>query len=148
VLVWYGLARTLRKQSVDGDNDLPTHPKPHNLSNHTSQQCGGDCHIHALRLQDLKPKHHMMLHMIARCRVMGSPRFYSTYRDESLNGSPSKCTMIAMCHAMVWCFRDDTRVVREWVEHIWVWFRDCTQGDCATRHQDVAIIAIFLRLDS
>lgn len=35
---------------------------------------------------DLKPKHHIMLHCIQRCGHLGSPKWYHTYRDESLNG--------------------------------------------------------------
>ena len=34
----------------------------------------------------LVPKHHIMLHCIQRCGELGNPRFYSCYRDESLNG--------------------------------------------------------------
>ena len=34
---------------------------------------------------DLKPKAHAMSHMLQRTLTLGSPRFYHTYRDESLN---------------------------------------------------------------
>ena len=34
----------------------------------------------------LTPKHHLMVHMIQRIGRRGNPRFYATYRDESLNG--------------------------------------------------------------
>lgn len=33
----------------------------------------------------LKPKAHAMIHMIQRALELGSPRYYHTYRDESLN---------------------------------------------------------------
>ena len=35
---------------------------------------------------ELQPKHHLMFHLIARVEKLGNPRFYWTYRDESLNG--------------------------------------------------------------
>ena len=35
---------------------------------------------------DLKPKHHLMVHLWQQTCRHGNPRFYSTYRDESLNG--------------------------------------------------------------
>ena len=31
------------------------------------------------------PKHHLMMHLIVRSAHFGNPRFYSTWRDESLN---------------------------------------------------------------
>ena len=34
----------------------------------------------------LVPKHHLMIHCIQRIKHLGNPRFYHTYRDESLNG--------------------------------------------------------------
>ena len=32
------------------------------------------------------PKHHLFFHCIQRIQVLGNPKYYSTYRDESLNG--------------------------------------------------------------
>ena len=38
----------------------------------------------------LKPKCHLMFHLIQRCLYKGNARLYSTYRDESLNGTFAK----------------------------------------------------------
>ena len=48
----------------------------------------------------LKPKHHLMVHMIQRCGVAGNPLTYHTYRDESLNGTIAK--IARSCHR--WTF--------------------------------------------
>ena len=45
---------------------------------------------------DLKPKHHQLVHMLQKCNRHGNPRFYQTYRDESLNGLIAK--IAASCH--------------------------------------------------
>ena len=44
-------------------------------------------HVRCFKLAgaELKPKAHAMLHCIQRSKVLGSPRFYHTYRDESMN---------------------------------------------------------------
>ena len=34
----------------------------------------------------LRPKHHMMFHLIEQCDKIGAPAVRATYRDESLNG--------------------------------------------------------------
>ena len=34
----------------------------------------------------LRPKHHMMFHLIEQCDKIGAPEVRATYRDESLNG--------------------------------------------------------------
>ena len=38
----------------------------------------------------LTPKFHLMIHLIQQCGVRGNPRFYPTYRDESINGVIAK----------------------------------------------------------
>ena len=52
----------------------------------------------------LKPKHHLMVHMIQRCGVAGNPLTYHTYRDESLNGTIAK--IARSCHR--WTFGETT----------------------------------------
>ena len=43
--------------------------------------------LHYLRAGGvLKPKCHLLFHMVQRALFKGNPRLYSTYRDESLNG--------------------------------------------------------------
>ena len=37
-----------------------------------------------------RPKCHLLLHMIQRSLCKGNPRLYSTYKDESLNGTVAK----------------------------------------------------------
>ena len=32
------------------------------------------------------PKHHLLIHCFQRTSVLGNPKFYHTYKDESLNG--------------------------------------------------------------
>lgn len=48
----------------------------------------------------LTPKHHIMLHMIQRAGWHGNPRYYMTYRDESLNGVVAR--IAASCHRRSW----------------------------------------------
>jgi hypothetical protein len=44
------------------------------------------------------PKHHLMLHCIQRISILGNPRFYHCYHDESLNGVVKK--IAKSCHRM------------------------------------------------
>ena len=53
---------------------------------------------------DLKPKHHLMIHLLQRMHVHGNPLYYHTYRDESLNGIVAK--IAKSCHR--WCFAEMT----------------------------------------
>ena len=46
------------------------------------------------------PKCHFMLHMIQRASHKGNPRLYSTYRDESFNGTIAK--VARSCHRRTW----------------------------------------------
>jgi hypothetical protein len=46
----------------------------------------------------LVPKHHMMIHCIQRISILGNPRFYSCYHDESFNGVVVK--LARSCHRM------------------------------------------------
>ena len=39
---------------------------------------------------DLKPKHHLFLHLSEQIKCRGNPRFYHTYRDEGLNRTIKK----------------------------------------------------------
>ncbi|CAE7541050.1 unnamed protein product [Symbiodinium sp. CCMP2592] len=48
----------------------------------------------------LKPKFHLLFHMIQRALYKGNPRAYSTYRDESLNGIFAKIARSA--HRRTW----------------------------------------------
>ena len=34
----------------------------------------------------LRPKHHLMMHLLHATKWLGNPRYYATYKDESLNG--------------------------------------------------------------
>ena len=43
-------------------------------------------------------KHHLMLHLIQRCIILGNPKYYSCYRDESMNGALVK--VARSCHRM------------------------------------------------
>ena len=49
----------------------------------------------------LTPKHHLMVHMIQRIGRRGNPRFYATYRDESLNGIIGNIAKYA--HRLTFC---------------------------------------------
>ena len=42
------------------------------------------------------PKHHLLIHAIQRVDRLGNPRFYHTFRDESLNSVIAK--IAASCH--------------------------------------------------
>jgi hypothetical protein len=46
----------------------------------------------------LVPKHHLFIHCIQRISRLGNPRFYTCYKDESLNGVVVK--MARSCHRM------------------------------------------------
>ena len=53
----------------------------------------------------LRPKHHLMLHCLRRSGFLGNPRYYTTYRDESLNGvvariarSTHRWSLMRTCH--------------------------------------------------
>ena len=35
---------------------------------------------------ELKPKHHLLFHLVLRCHYLGHPSLHATFRDESLNG--------------------------------------------------------------
>ena len=48
------------------------------------------------------PKFHLMLHLIARVTRNGNPRFYTTYKDESLNGVVAR--IAKSCHRRSWEF--------------------------------------------
>ena len=55
---------------------------------------------------ELRPKHHIMIHLIHKARVMGHPSLWATFRDESLNGvvariarAAHRTTFNAMAHA-------------------------------------------------
>ena len=48
----------------------------------------------------LKPKMHLVVHMIQRSLKKGNPRLYSTYRDESINGVFAKIARSA--HRRTW----------------------------------------------
>ena len=48
----------------------------------------------------LKPKFHLLFHMIQRALYKGNPKAYSTYRDESLNGIFAKIARSA--HRRTW----------------------------------------------
>ena len=47
-----------------------------------------------------RPKCHQLLHMIQRAQFKGNPRLYSTYRDESLNGTVAQIARSA--HRRSW----------------------------------------------
>ncbi|CAE7583635.1 unnamed protein product [Symbiodinium microadriaticum] len=47
-----------------------------------------------------RPKCHLLVHMIQRAADRGNPRLYSTYRDESLNGTIAKIARSA--HRRTW----------------------------------------------
>ena len=36
---------------------------------------------------DMMPKHHLVVHMVKQAAIVGNPRFRTTYRNESLNGT-------------------------------------------------------------
>ena len=46
------------------------------------------------------PKIHFMLHLLSRSVQKGNPKFYSTYKDESLNGVIAK--IARSCHRRTW----------------------------------------------
>ena len=46
------------------------------------------------------PKCHFMMHLIQRASHKGNPRLYSTYRDESFNGTIAK--VARSCHRRTW----------------------------------------------
>jgi hypothetical protein len=46
----------------------------------------------------LVPKHHLFIHCIQRISLLGNPRFYTCYKDESLNGVVVK--IARSCHKM------------------------------------------------
>ena len=46
------------------------------------------------------PKWHLMLHVAARARRAGNPRFYHTFMDEDYNGKVAK--MAAAGHRLTW----------------------------------------------
>lgn len=48
----------------------------------------------------LKPKHHLMLHLVTRTRRHGNPGYYSTFEDESINRVVKKIGQAA--HRSVW----------------------------------------------
>ena len=58
------------------------------------------------------PKHHLMLHCIQRTRILGNPRFYHTFRDESLNGVVVK--LARSCHRTT--FMDSVHERYQWLE--------------------------------
>ena len=47
-----------------------------------------------------RPKCHLLLHLCQRALLKGNPRLYSTYRDESLNGTIAKIARSA--HRRTW----------------------------------------------
>ena len=49
----------------------------------------------------LTPKHHLMLHCVQRTGLKGNPRFYHTYRDESLNGRVARIARTS--HRLTFC---------------------------------------------
>ena len=60
------------------------------------------------------PKHHLCVHMIQRSSRLGNPKYYHTYRDETLNGLVAKLA----------------RAAHRWVFHTCVhrryaWLREC-----------------------
>jgi len=48
----------------------------------------------------LRPKWHIMLHACDRISHFGSPRYYWTYKDESINGVVAK--IARSCHRRAW----------------------------------------------
>jgi len=46
------------------------------------------------------PKMHLMFHLIMRCGHAGNPRYYMTYKDESLNGIVAR--IAKACHRRCW----------------------------------------------
>ena len=64
-----------------------------------------DHYMHHLILYDragghIYPKHHLLIHMIQRAGRLGNPRFYMTYKNESLNGVIAR--IAASCHRSCW----------------------------------------------
>lgn len=49
---------------------------------------------------NLTPKCHLMFHCIFKAAKQGNPRYYSTYRDESLNGTIA--AIARSCHRRAW----------------------------------------------
>ena len=58
------------------------------------------------------PKHHYMIHLIIGIGKHGNPRFYWTYRDESLNGIVTK--LAKSCHRMT--FMSSTHDKFKWLD--------------------------------
>ena len=56
------------------------------------------CTMHIRSGGNFVPKHHLMLHCIQRIAVLGNPRWYHCYHDESLNGVVKK--IAKSCHRM------------------------------------------------
>lgn len=54
------------------------------------------------------PKCHLMMHMLQRAVKKGNPRWYSTYRDESLNGIIGK--VAASVHPRVFAMSALTKI--------------------------------------
>eukprot|EP00969_Alexandrium_andersonii_P260953 11537192-Alexandrium_andersonii.AAC.1 len=46
------------------------------------------------------PKQHLFVHLCHEARVVGSPRFYATFLDESCNGRLTK--LAAVRHRLTW----------------------------------------------
>ena len=74
-----------------------------------------DCAKRALALREaaripLKPKWHLMLHLLGQAFRKGNPKSYSTFVDESLNGVLAK--LAAGCHSLTWH--------RSVLAHFWV----------------------------
>ena len=51
----------------------------------------------------LKPKHHLLLHMVHRTAIHGNPAYYATFEDESINRTLKKIGQAA--HRSVWELR-------------------------------------------
>ena len=48
----------------------------------------------------IKPKVHLMWHMVDRTCMLGNPKYYSTYKDESVNGTIAR--IAHSCHRAKW----------------------------------------------
>ena len=69
------------------------------------QQCMFDAYVRHVTLFNkgggaLKPKHHILFHMVWQTAVRGNPKMFTTYRLESLNGVLAK--VARSCHRACW----------------------------------------------
>ena len=86
LLEWYAIVETcMRRMSVAAQRDLLDHYLNHVAS---YRAAGGIC----------VPKHHQALYMCIMTHFWGNPKYYTTYPDESENGTAGR--VAKRCHPM------------------------------------------------